>query len=47
MQNLIAKLSATPGSIRRPAPTLGQHTQEIMSELGLDEIGEAMVQETV
>ena len=27
------KLSATPGSIRRPAPLLGQHTQEILAEL--------------
>ena len=23
------KLSATPGSVRRPAPTLGQHDAEI------------------
>jgi formyl-CoA transferase len=28
------KLSATPGSIRRPAPLLGQHTDEILAELG-------------
>jgi formyl-CoA transferase len=27
------KLSATPGSIRRPAPLLGQHTGEILAEL--------------
>jgi formyl-CoA transferase len=27
------KLSATPGSIRRPAPLLGQHTAEILAEL--------------
>jgi crotonobetainyl-CoA:carnitine CoA-transferase CaiB-like acyl-CoA transferase len=30
------KLSDTPGTIRRAAPTLGQHTREILSELGLD-----------
>ena len=24
------KLSATPGSVRRPAPLLGQHTEEIL-----------------
>ena len=28
------KLSATPGAIRRPAPLLGQHTDEILAELG-------------
>jgi crotonobetainyl-CoA:carnitine CoA-transferase CaiB-like acyl-CoA transferase len=29
------KLSDTPGAIHRPAPTLGQHTAEILAELGL------------
>jgi crotonobetainyl-CoA:carnitine CoA-transferase CaiB-like acyl-CoA transferase len=29
------KLSETPGRIRRPAPTLGQHTDEVLSEIGL------------
>ena len=28
------KLSATPGSVRRLAPELGQHTDEILAELG-------------
>ncbi|MCH8168980.1 MAG: CoA transferase [Proteobacteria bacterium] len=28
------KLSETPGSIRRPAPTLGQHTDEVLAEFG-------------
>ena len=29
------KLSRTPGSVRQPAPTLGQHTDEVLTELGL------------
>jgi formyl-CoA transferase len=29
MQNVAPKLSATPGSIRRPGPELGQHNEEI------------------
>jgi crotonobetainyl-CoA:carnitine CoA-transferase CaiB-like acyl-CoA transferase len=29
------KLSLTPGRIRRAAPTLGQHTEEVLRELGL------------
>jgi formyl-CoA transferase len=30
------KLSETPGRIARPAPTLGQHTDEVLGWLGLD-----------
>ncbi len=28
------KLSETPGRFRRPAPTLGQHTDEVLKQLG-------------
>ena len=31
------KLSETPGSIRRPAPRVGEHTQEVLSELALEQ----------
>ena len=29
------KMSATPPRLRRPAPTLGQHTEEVLGHLGL------------
>ncbi len=36
MHNVIPRLSATPGRLRRPAPGLGEHTAEILGGLGLD-----------
>ncbi len=33
MHNVVPRLSQTPGGFRRPAPKLGQHTQEILAEL--------------
>ena len=37
MHNIVPRLSATPGVWRRPAPTLGQHTDAILALAGLDE----------
>jgi crotonobetainyl-CoA:carnitine CoA-transferase CaiB-like acyl-CoA transferase len=36
MHNVIPRLSATPGHLRRPAPRLGEHTAEVLGALGLD-----------
>ncbi|GGF44740.1 CoA transferase [Aliidongia dinghuensis] len=36
MHNIVPRLSATPGVWRRPAPALGQHTDEILTALGFD-----------
>ena len=36
MHNVIPRLSATPGRLRRPAPALGEHTAEVLGVLGLD-----------
>jgi formyl-CoA transferase len=31
-----AKLSETPATVRRPAPLLGQHSEQILAEAGFD-----------
>ncbi|HXJ32552.1 MAG TPA: CoA transferase [Candidatus Eisenbacteria bacterium] len=43
-------LSETPGSLRRPAPEFGQHTEEILTELlgySWDEVGRLREQEVI
>src|SRR5205823_3620882 len=37
MHHVVPRLSGTPGSIRAPAPRLGQHNRELLLELGFDE----------
>jgi formyl-CoA transferase len=37
MHNVIPRLSATPGALRRPAPALGEHNLEILQALGYSE----------
>jgi crotonobetainyl-CoA:carnitine CoA-transferase CaiB-like acyl-CoA transferase len=34
MHSILPRLSATPGVYRRPAPEIGQHTTEILAEIG-------------
>ena len=36
MPGIAPKLSETPGAVNWPGPTLGQHTDEVLSNLGLD-----------
>lgn len=36
MHNVVPRLSATPGTFRRPAPGLDEHRAEILAELGFD-----------
>src|SRR5437763_1939960 len=36
MHNVIPRLSETPGRLRLPAPRLGEHTEEILGQFGID-----------
>ena len=36
LPGIVPKLSATPGTVNTQAPTLGQHTDEVLENLGID-----------
>jgi crotonobetainyl-CoA:carnitine CoA-transferase CaiB-like acyl-CoA transferase len=37
MHHVVPRLGATPGSIRTPAPALGEHNRALLAEIGLDD----------
>ena len=37
MQNVLFRLSETPGEVRWSGPRLGEHNEEVYGELGVDE----------
>ena len=39
MHHVVPRFSATPGSIRAPAPSLGQHNREVLRLAGVDDAG--------
>ncbi len=44
LPGIVPKLLITPGSVRNRAPELGEHTREILSELGIDESAQQLLQ---
>ena len=37
MHHVVPRLMGTPGSIRTPAPRLGEHNRAILAEVGIDD----------
>jgi formyl-CoA transferase len=36
MHHVVPRMMGTPGSIRTPAPALGQHNEALLAEVGID-----------
>jgi len=45
MHDIVPRLSRTPGAWRRPAPALGEHTDAVFEEAGLDRAAIARLRE--
>src|SRR5262245_11315276 len=45
MHDIVPRLSRTPGAWRRPAPALGEHTDAVLEEAGLDRAAIARLRE--
>lgn len=39
MHHVVPRMSGTPGSIRTPAPALGEHNRALLAEIGVDDAG--------
>ena len=37
MHHVVPRLSGTPGSIRTPAPRLGEHNRELLGKIGVND----------
>jgi formyl-CoA transferase len=37
MHHVVPRMMGTPGSIRTPAPALGEHNEALLTELGIDQ----------
>ncbi len=46
MHHVVPRLLGTPGSIRHPAPRLGEHNRALLAECGVDEPAYARLRET-
>lgn len=43
MHHVVPRMSGTPGSIRTPAPSLGEHNRALLAELGVDDAAYAQL----